>query len=501
MYSKTLALMAGLAASASAFDCSGHYFSFFNRDGEAMHYERLDPALYPGTASPHLHSFDGGNGLSASSDYASLQASTCSTARVKTDKSLYWRPTLFFNKGGEFQRVPEKSTKIYYKYGDGNEWANVTGFPEDFGMLAGDPFKRADGDNPAGVRWACHQPNGGGDAIFANGFPKGYTSCNYGFATEVTFPSCWNGKKLDPANPGAHMAYPTGYSGVGIERCPTTHRAARFPTIFIEFWYDVSSFDGQYTADEAPWALSNGDPTGFGFHADFMNGWEKGVLEKATQETGGCTCGCGCGQKEMEECFGEANVNKDSDSEFQQCSAGSSSNDAALKFDTLPGCNPLQAGPARATMATGSNCDAAPAASKTSSGTSPSATSSAEKSESPAPTSDAEYTSVAEKDDSTLPTISVSLPKKEVDAKPTSAPGIPSDETLPSLTLVSSSKAAGQTGAPSIGNDDGECAAAVTVTYTPTVTITAGSAEPTDCEATVYTTLTEVSTVTIHAHQ
>lgn len=270
MLSNIVALTACLAATASAFDCNGNYFNFFNRDGNALSYQRLDPALNPGTQASHLHSFDGGNALDASSSYEQLQTSTCTTARIKPDKSLYWRPSLFYSNGTGFYRVPEKSTKIYYKFGDGDNWANVTGFPKDFKMIAGKNTKRADGDNPAGVRWGCHQPDGKSDPIFSNGFPTGFTSCQYGFATEVTFPSCWNGQPLDPKNSNAHMAYPSGYGGVGIENCPTTHRAARFPTIFIEFWYDISPFDGQYGSNEAPWVVSNGDPTGFGFHADFV---------------------------------------------------------------------------------------------------------------------------------------------------------------------------------------------------------------------------------------
>lgn len=283
MRSNTFALMTGLAATANAFDCSGHYFSFFNRGGNAMSYQRVDPALYPGTDSPHLHSFDGANSVSSTTGYADTQSSTCTTARVKTDKSLYWRPTLFFNNGSGFTRVPEKSTKIYYKSGDGDKWANVTGFPEDFNMIAGDPLKRSDGSNSAGVRWGCHQPDGASNPIFSNGFPKGFSSCDYGFATEVTFPSCWNGQMLDPKNPNAHMAYPSGYGGVGIENCPTTHRAARFPTIFIEFWYDISSFKGQFGPNDTPWALSNGDPTGFGFHADFVSNFS--MISKGTMLT------------------------------------------------------------------------------------------------------------------------------------------------------------------------------------------------------------------------
>ncbi|KAF2851060.1 hypothetical protein T440DRAFT_370879, partial [Plenodomus tracheiphilus IPT5] len=352
-------IFTGLAATAVAFDCNGHYFSFFNRGGNAMSYQRLDPALYPGTESPHLHSFDGGNALSASTDFAETQTSTCSTARIKTDKSLYWRPSLFWNGNGTgFHRVPEKSTKIYYKSGDGDQWANVTGFPENFNMMAGRPLKRSESDDPAGVRWGCHNPDGGSAAIFSNGFPKGFTSCDYGFASEITFPSCWNGKLLDPKNPNAHMAYPNGGGGVGIENCPSTHRAARFPTIFIEFWYDVSPFNGQYGANDTPWVISNGDPTGFGFHADFLNGWEKGVLEKAISEKGGCNCGCGCGQTEMEQCFGAENVNKDTDGDFESCAAMTAMDtDATPVLGELPGCNPLQSGPADATVITGPNCD------------------------------------------------------------------------------------------------------------------------------------------------
>jgi hypothetical protein len=365
MFTNLFAATAAMAATVSAFDCNGNYFSFFNRAGP-MSYQRLDPALFPGAQSPHMHSFDGGNALSASSDFSSQESSSCTTARIKPDKSLYWRPTLYWNGNNTgFYRVPENAAKIYYKFGDGSSWANVTEFPDDFNMIAGDPAKRADGDNSAGIRWACHQPDGGSNDIYSNGFPTGFQSCKAGFASEVTFPSCWNGKKLDPSSPNAHMAWPTN-GGVGIENCPTTHRAARFPTIFIEFWYDVSSFDGQYSSNSNPWVLSNGDPTGYGMHADFLNGWEKGVLGKATAESGGCNCGCGCGQDEMKQCFGAENVNDDSDSDWKQCAASTS--EAETKLEKLPGCNPIQSGPARATVAHGAGCDATayPVASATS---------------------------------------------------------------------------------------------------------------------------------------
>jgi len=538
MLANIVAVTAGFATTASAFTCTGNYFSFFNRGGDTLNYARLDPSLYPGTTSPHLHSFDGGSGLGAKTSFADLVGSECTTARVKQDKSLYWRPTLNFKNSTGFYRVPETNSKIYYKYMDGNKWANVTGFPEDFNMLAGSPTKRADGDNPAGVRWGCHQPDGRDDKIFANGFPTGFQSCKYGFASEVTFPSCWNGQKTDPQDPHAHMAYPTNGGGVGIENCPTTHRAARFPTIFIEFWYDISSFDKQYDSNTSPWVLSTGDTTGFGFHGDFMNGWEKGVLEKATGETGGCNCGCGCGQEEMETCFGSANVNKNDDPAFKSCGVTSANSDEAAKFvKTLPGCNPLTSGPVDAVPQTGGDCGAAPVAgggdadvpAPSKSPAASYAVSSAVASSKAAVSSKAAESSV-DKDDAKPSPISLPI-KHDVDptpagseaygaptpssvkatpaasehygsgfsaTKPTPSagnPAIPADGDVPSLTLAPGKP----TGTPA-GEED--CKAPVYVTVTPTIYVTLGAnnANVTSCgPATVTTTVKEVFTVTVSA--
>ncbi|KAF1851749.1 uncharacterized protein K460DRAFT_40552 [Cucurbitaria berberidis CBS 394.84] len=549
MLSTIFALTASLAATASAFDCHGDYFSFFNR-GDALSYQRLDPALFPGTQSAHLHSFDGGNALAASTDFEQTQTSTCTTARIKPDKSLYWRPSLFWNGNNTgFYRVPEKPTKIYYKFGDGDKWANATGFPEGFNMIAGNPLRRSDGPNPGGVRWACHQPDGRSAPVFSNGFPTGFTSCKYGFASEVTFPSCWNGEKLDPKNPSGHMAYPSGHIGIGIENCPTTHRAARFPTIFIEFWYDISPFDGKYSADKSPWAISNGDPTGYGFHADFLNGWEKGVLEKAIAKTGGCNCGCGCGQKEMEECFGAENVNNDRDAAFQSCSAKSSfgDEDAAPVLKALPGCNPLQSGPADATVVTGPSCAAttapapggdktsasAPEASKTPADVTsfPAVTPSVKMSKkvSRTPTVNSISSGVVKDDTDAKPPLTLSLLNKQYehtptaskngvnptsttatpkdDAQPTSSATsthkVPTKINLPSLSLASTPTPADRTGPPFTSSppvyDKEKCKAPVYITVTPTVYVTAGLSATSCGSGTIYQTVTQTATVTVLA--
>ncbi|KAF2497510.1 hypothetical protein BU16DRAFT_525162 [Lophium mytilinum] len=357
-----VAILAGLAATATAITgpgdfCYGPYFSMYNRGGKSLSYQRIDPAINPGAESPHLHSFDGGNNIGSTISTSQLQASTCTTAKMKQDKSIYWNPTLHFKNDTGFYKVPELYKKVYYKYGDNDVTYKPDMFPKDFMMIAGESKARSDDDMvaDAGVSWACLGDNYSriGDKP---GFPSGFTSCSEGFATQLTFPSCWNGNPIDPKEPNAHMAYPTG-SGSGIDKCPTGFQKARFPAIFIEFWWDVTSFDGSYTADETPWALSNGDPTGKGFHADFANGWEDGILEKAIGADG-LQCGCGCGDDEFNAFFGEENVNSD-DSNYENCFATPEFPGDDIEFmEKLPGCNPLQYGPALATAVTGAGYSA-----------------------------------------------------------------------------------------------------------------------------------------------
>jgi hypothetical protein len=271
--SSAVAVIAGLAATASAITgpgdfCYGNYFSMYNRGGPSVSYQRVDPALNPGVQAPHLHSFDGGNNIKSTMSTSDLQASTCTTNKFKQDKSLYWNPTLHFQNDTGFYRVPEMFKKVYYKFGEGSNNIKASGFPKDFMMIAGNTQARSKDDMPAeaGISWSCMYDGG---RIDMPGFPTGRDSCSQGFATQLTFPSCWNGEKINPAEPHAHMAYPTG--GIGTDGCPAGFQVKRFPAIFIEFWWDIKQFAGTFGANDSPWVLSNGDPTGFGFHADFVS--------------------------------------------------------------------------------------------------------------------------------------------------------------------------------------------------------------------------------------
>jgi hypothetical protein len=99
------------------------------------------------------------------------------------------------------------------------------------------------------------------------------TQCKDGIRAEIMFPSCWNGKDLDSDNHTTHVADP---NEVQNGWCPDTH-PVRLPTLFYETIYQTNLFagiDGQFT-------FANGDPTGYGYHGDFVCAWDAGVLQAA----------------------------------------------------------------------------------------------------------------------------------------------------------------------------------------------------------------------------
>lgn len=111
------------------------------------------------------------------------------------------------------------------------------------------------------MQWQCHD---GSSNPHATGLPTGFQTCsaNYmgGLAASMRFPSCWNGKDFDIKAPLAHMAFPTNANGMA--GCPTPFNQARFPEIFVEYYFDISSFDHitkDYTdPNNPPWVLANG---------------------------------------------------------------------------------------------------------------------------------------------------------------------------------------------------------------------------------------------------
>lgn len=207
----------------------------------------------------------------------------------------------------------------------------------------------------------------------------------------------------------------------------------------------------------------------------------------------------------MKTCFGADNVNDDSDSAFKSCSANTIfGGDDATSVQKLPGCNPIQSGPALATQATGAGCSAADAASTP-------------------------VASVVSNLSSALPSVSISLAQKQADyasdggyggatptLEPTSTAFSSSSVSIYTPTAVSDGGTLGlvfsddatnppslvkPTTLPPLSHPTGGCKVPVYITITPTVTVTVGAiANATTCDNTPSTTtLTERTTVTVPA--
>jgi hypothetical protein len=97
-------------------------------------------------------------------------------------------------------------------------------------------------------------------------------NCADGVRVELMFPSCWNGQ-ADSADHKSHVAYPTT---VMDGFCPSTH-PTRLPGLFYEVIYNTNAFAGV----DGKFVFANGDTTGYGFHGDFIMGWDNNLLQNA----------------------------------------------------------------------------------------------------------------------------------------------------------------------------------------------------------------------------
>ncbi|EKV14697.1 hypothetical protein PDIG_31500 [Penicillium digitatum PHI26] len=265
---------------------------------------RLDPIVDPGAVSPHVHAIHGSGGFGMSSTQETLLGSDCTSCAVTQDKSAYWVPALYFmHANGSAEVVEEVGGMLayYLLYGQ-----DITAFPNNFRMLAGDPYLRNftwPVPDPPKSQWSGDQVSQAALRQKALGFnclnyqkpPEGSLyrhflpnkafldeHCTDGVRFELMFPSCWNGKDTDSDDHRSHVAYP---SLVMDGTCPEGFET-RLVSLFFETIWNTYAFKGV----DGYFSLSNGDPTGYGYHGDFMQAWEEGVLQQAievcTSETG-----------------------------------------------------------------------------------------------------------------------------------------------------------------------------------------------------------------------
>ena len=225
----------------------------------------------------------------------------------------------------------------------------MTAFPEGFRMVAGNPFLRSFTNTFAqqAVSFVCLDYSGSGAGGEWNYLPT--HACPDGVRAQVFFPSCWDGVNLDSPSHESHVSYPESgaYNG---GTCPSSH-PVQLISIFFEVIFDTSGFtfwEGSYGSQQ-PFVFAMGDATGYGFHGDFINGWDVSVLQTAVDT---CTNDSGL----MTDC---AVLDLNTGAEMAQCTIPVSVDENITgPFSKLPGCNPVTGGPATAAPVT--NCPVTP---------------------------------------------------------------------------------------------------------------------------------------------
>ncbi|CAD6446809.1 bdc05db1-fbf9-4a7b-826c-2364a3f825b4 [Sclerotinia trifoliorum] len=284
-------ILAGLASNVDAFwrlPCR-------SRSGLA----RLDPLVNPGAIAQHAHAIHGSSGFGKSSGYDDLMAGNCTSCEVSQDKSAYWIPSLHFKNAatGKFEIVEQVGGMLayYLLYGD-----NIKAFPEGFAMIAGNnelrnfssyPVPDVDKSNwnqapynsqaflrQAALGFNCLNYAAAAEgSLYRHFLPdKDYldANCADGVRFELMFPSCWN-STAGPTAPDSksHMAYP---SEVMTGTCPEG-----FDTRLVSLFYETIWNTAAYKGIDGEFIISNGDPTGYGYHGDFIMGWEESFLQNA----------------------------------------------------------------------------------------------------------------------------------------------------------------------------------------------------------------------------
>ncbi|KAF7194619.1 hypothetical protein HII31_04125 [Pseudocercospora fuligena] len=328
---------------AMASTAMGAQFVMYTPGGDDTAVERMDSIVTPGGISAHVHQIFGANKMSPDMTYDSLQESDCTTVSNAAgdgnaaDKSVYWHPALFAeaSDGSGYIRIPTSGHKLYYRDvgNTADKKADPFEFPKGFRMVAGDQTLRAansDSQHQTITEWICHS-SGSQNKGENGGFPTGVSDCDAypGFNGAIHFPHCWNGEDFDQSKPGAHVSYPEGDVQAGP--CPSSH-PIRVPHIFIENQFDLHKVKDQVKPDS--FVLAQGDPTGYGWHADFFNGWESGAIPEL-----------------MKSCpapyYGNADIG--TCPSFKKFSTKSSDCKLKTTFDEdvsgptkfLPGCNPI----------------------------------------------------------------------------------------------------------------------------------------------------------------
>jgi hypothetical protein len=255
-----LALVAGLAAIV-AMPSPSHAEGMFVAECDHTHRAKDDPIVYPRLPGrSHLHEFFGNRSTDASSTPASLRRAV-SECTPKADRSAYWVPALY--RGAK--RVTPIAAQIYYQ--DFGRNGQVFPFPPGLRMIAGDvASKRLQPTYK--VHWECSSLHAGGSQTIPT------CTKEQGHVTlRVSFPDCWDGRRLDSPDHASHMAYhrDNGFEPY-LQECPRSHPVL-VPQLQVNVFYPMHDGRGVRLAS-GPIATA---------HADFFNAWRPKALARKVE--------------------------------------------------------------------------------------------------------------------------------------------------------------------------------------------------------------------------